>query len=85
MEYKNVQAVEDMKKSNTSFDPFKLSSSNNLIEMEKPRVLIVGATGRTGSVIVDGLLEAGETVSPSFFLIILNEFTNNTCHSKSKH
>ncbi|KAF4631391.1 hypothetical protein G7Y89_g6741 [Cudoniella acicularis] len=29
--------------------------------MTKPRVLIVGATGRTGGVIVDGLLEAGET------------------------
>lgn len=30
--------------------------------MTKPRVLIVGATGRTGGAIVDGLLEAGEIV-----------------------
>lgn len=30
--------------------------------MTKPRVLIVGATGRTGGTIVDALLKAGETV-----------------------
>jgi putative NADH-flavin reductase len=35
--------------------------------MGKPRILIVGATGRTGSVIVDALLEAGETVIPHPF------------------
>jgi nucleoside-diphosphate-sugar epimerase len=36
--------------------------------MTKPRVLIVGATGRTGGSIVDGLLEAGETVRGYNFL-----------------
>jgi uncharacterized protein YbjT (DUF2867 family) len=30
--------------------------------MARPRVLIVGATGRTGGSIVDGPLEAGERV-----------------------
>jgi uncharacterized protein YbjT (DUF2867 family) len=33
--------------------------------MTKPRVLIVGATGRTGATVVDALLEAGETVRNS--------------------
>jgi hypothetical protein len=38
--------------------------SNNYTssKMSKPRVLIVGATGRAGATIVNALLEGGETV-----------------------
>jgi uncharacterized protein YbjT (DUF2867 family) len=40
----------------------------------KPRVLIVGATGRTGGSIVNGLLDADKTVRVYIFLSWLTPY-----------
>ena len=44
----------------------------------KPLVLVVGATGWTGTSIVQGLLKSGNFVRPPFFPFPLPGFTNRT-------
>jgi hypothetical protein len=65
--YENNKLFRDKKvQSKIENESFPATFSSPLRDMSKPRVLIVGATGRTGGAIVDALLEAGQTVRNSY-------------------